>query len=70
MSLEDETGLANVIVWPSVQAEQRQPIFSAHLLAIKGELQSEMNVIHVIAKQARDYSHWLGELQTHSRDFR
>ena len=70
MSLEDETGITNLIVWPSVQAEQRQPVFSGHLLVVQGELQSEMNVIHVIAEKVRDYSHWLGKLSTPSRDFR
>ena len=70
MSLEDETGITNLIVWPSVQAEQRQPVFSGHLLVVQGELQSEMNVIHVIVEKVRDYSHWLGKLSTPSRDFR
>jgi error-prone DNA polymerase len=70
MSLEDETGITNLIVWPSVQTEQRQPVFCGHLLVVQGELQSEMSVIHVIAAKLRDYSHWLGKLSTSSRDFR
>jgi error-prone DNA polymerase len=70
MSLEDETGISNLIVWPSIQTEQRQPVFAAHLMVVEGELQNEMNVIHVIAEKVRDYSHWLGRLHTESRDFR
>jgi error-prone DNA polymerase len=70
MSLEDETGISNLIVWPSIQQQQRQAVFSAHLMVVQGELQSEMNVIHIIAEQVRDYSHWLGKLKTESRDFR
>jgi error-prone DNA polymerase len=70
MSLEDETGISNLIVWPSIQAQQRQPVFSAHLMVVQGELQNEMNVIHVIAEKVRDYSHWLGRLHVDSRDFR
>jgi error-prone DNA polymerase len=70
MSLEDETGISNLIVWPSIQTEQRQPVFSAHLMVVEGELQNEMNVVHVIAEKVRDYSHWLGRLHTESRDFR
>jgi error-prone DNA polymerase len=58
MSLEDETGLSNVIVWPSVQVALRQPVFAAHLMAVEGELQNEMNVIHVIAEKVGNYSHW------------
>jgi error-prone DNA polymerase len=70
MSLEDETGISNLIVWPSVQASQRAAVFMAHLMVVQGELQSEMSVIHVIAERVRDYSHWLGRIRTESRDFR
>ncbi|MDB6046837.1 MAG: dnaE2 [Gammaproteobacteria bacterium] len=41
MSLEDETGISNLIVWPGIQATQRQAVFMAHLM-VQGELQSEM----------------------------
>ena len=70
MSLEDETGISNLIVWPSVQLSQREALFSARMLVVQGELQNEMNVIHVIARKMRDYSHWLGRVRTDSRDFR
>jgi error-prone DNA polymerase len=69
MSLEDETGISNLIVWPSVQTRFRQAVFTARMLIIQGELQNEQNVTHVIVEQARDYSHWLGPLRTSSRDF-
>src|SRR5581483_6121674 len=70
MSLEDECGIANLIVWPAIQASQREAVFGARLMIVQGELQNEMNVIHVIAEQVRDYSHWLGRLSSDSRDFR
>jgi error-prone DNA polymerase len=57
MRLEDETGISNLIVWPSIQTEERQPVFAAHIMVVEGELQNEMNVIHVIAEKVRDYSH-------------
>jgi error-prone DNA polymerase len=41
-SLEDETGIANVITWRTVQESQRQAVFTARLIAVQGELQSEM----------------------------
>jgi error-prone DNA polymerase len=69
LSLEDETGIANLIIWPSVQETQRQALFFSRLLIAEGELQSESGVIHVITHRARDYSHWLGTLETSSRDF-
>jgi error-prone DNA polymerase len=70
MSLEDETGISNLIVWPSVQAAQRQAVFASSMIVVQGELQHEMGVIHVIAHKVRDYSRWLGSLATQSRDFR
>jgi error-prone DNA polymerase len=70
MSLEDETGISNLIVWPSVQIAQREPVFAAQMMVVQGELQNEMNVIHVVARKLRDYSHWLGRIRTDSRDFR
>jgi error-prone DNA polymerase len=70
MSLEDETGTINLIVWPSVQHSQREALFGARLMVVQGELQSELGVIHVIAQKMRDYSHWLGRVRVESRDFR
>lgn len=70
MSLEDETGISNLIVWPSIQLAQREAVFGARMMVVEGELQSELGVIHVIAEKIRDYSHWLGRLPVGSRDFR
>jgi len=70
MSLEDETGMSNLIVWPRVQQTQREAVFGARLMIVQGELQSELGVIHVIAEKVRDYSHWLGRVRAGSRDFR
>jgi error-prone DNA polymerase len=70
MSLEDETGISNLIVWPGVQESHCEAVFGARLMVVQGELQNEMNVIHVIARKMRDYSQWLGRVRTDSRDFR
>lgn len=69
MSLEDESGVTNLIVWPGVLQQQRQAVLASRLLIAQGEIQSESGVIHVIAEKVRDYSHWLGALPTRSRDF-
>lgn len=69
MSLEDETGISNLIVWPKIQTTQREAIFGARLIIVEGELQSASNVTHVIAEKIRDYTRWLGRLPTQSRDF-
>ena len=70
ISLEDETGISNLIMWPRVQQTQREAVFGARLMIVQGELQSELGVVHVIAEKVRDYSHWLGRLRSGSRDFR
>jgi len=70
VSLEDETGTANLIVWPKVLEQQRVPILGASLMVVEGQLQSEQGVIHIIAHKVRDYTAWLGQLAVSSRDFR
>ncbi|MFO1468460.1 MAG: hypothetical protein U1F35_18785 [Steroidobacteraceae bacterium] len=62
--------MSNLIVWPSVQTEQRQAVFASSMIVVQGELQHEMGVVHVIAHRVRDYSGWLGKIATRSRDFR
>jgi error-prone DNA polymerase len=64
-SIEDETGIANLIIWPSIQEEQRKE----NLGAVQGELQNEEGVVHVIAQRVHDRTHWLGQLAMASRDF-
>ena len=61
-TLEDETGVANVIVWPKLFERYRRETLGAKLLCITGELQREGIVIHVIAKKMRDLTHRLVDL--------
>lgn len=70
VSIEDETGVSNLIVWPKILEQQRTPVLGARLMVVEGQLQSEQGVIHVIAQKVRDYSAWLGSLEVNSRDFR
>jgi len=70
VTLEDETGQTNLIVWPGVATHQRRELLNASLLAVVGEVQREGEVQHVIAKQLADHSALLGNLVTKSRDFR
>jgi error-prone DNA polymerase len=69
LTLEDETGQVNVIVWQSVGREQRRAMVESRLLEVQGELQRQEGVMHVIAKRLIDRSPLLGELLTRSRDF-
>ncbi len=69
ITMEDETGVVNVIVWPSLIEKQRRIVVGARLLGVRGKVQREGEVIHVVASRLEDYSDWLGELSTSSRDF-
>jgi error-prone DNA polymerase len=69
MTLEDETGNINVIVWPKLLEQQRREVLSAPLLGVYGIWQREGEVKHLVAKRLVDMSHLLGRLTTSSRDF-
>ncbi len=69
VTLEDETGQANVIVWPKIAEAQRKPLLQSHLLIVSGIVQQQDGVLHLIAGRLEDRSAWLGELETKSRDF-
>ncbi|MFZ0424069.1 MAG: error-prone DNA polymerase [Xanthobacteraceae bacterium] len=56
MTLEDETDIANIIVWPKVFAENRRTVMTARFLAVRGRLQRAGLVIHVIAESFIDLS--------------
>jgi len=62
MTLEDETGVANIIVWPKTFERFRPLVLGARFVRIRGRLQSESNVIHVVAERVEDLTPWLGEL--------
>jgi error-prone DNA polymerase len=69
LTLEDETGNINVIVWPRVQEQFRAALMTAQLLLIKGTVESRDGVTHVIASGLYDHSHALSDLAVKSRDF-
>jgi error-prone DNA polymerase len=69
MTLEDETGSVNLIVWPRVLERQRQTLLQGQLLLVQGTLQREEDVIHVIVCRAKDHSDWLVGLEVRGRNF-
>jgi error-prone DNA polymerase len=69
ITLEDETGFINVVVWGRSAAEQRRVLLGAQLMAVHGHIEREGEVIHLIAGKLIDQSHLLGNLLTRSRDF-
>ncbi|AZZ99056.1 error-prone DNA polymerase [Pseudoalteromonas sp. R3] len=68
-TLEDDTGNINVVVWAGTARAQKQAYLSAKLLEVKGIVEKEGEVIHVIAGRLIDRSEVLGALHSKSRDF-
>ncbi|PKO89630.1 MAG: error-prone DNA polymerase [Betaproteobacteria bacterium HGW-Betaproteobacteria-10] len=69
VTLEDESGLVNVIVQAELVGKQHRELLGATLLGVYGQLQKEGEVVHLVAKRLVDLSSWLGRLETNSRDF-
>ena len=70
VTLEDDTGTVNVIVWPTVAEAQRRPLLASTLLTVFGVWQREGEVRHLVAKKLIDHSALLAGLASHSRNFR
>ena len=70
VTLEDETGAVNVIVWPAVVESQRRPLLGATLLTVYGQWQREGDVMHLVAMKMIDHSELLQGLASKSRNFR
>jgi error-prone DNA polymerase len=62
ITLEDETGIVNIVVWPKVFARNRRVVMTAQFLEVRGRLEREGLVIHVIADRLIDRSHELRAL--------
>lgn len=70
VTLEDEDGLVNVVVWRDLGERQRRVLIESRLLGVLGRLEAVDGVRHVIAGRLVDESALLGDLSTRSRDFR
>ncbi|HRE43416.1 MAG TPA: error-prone DNA polymerase, partial [Terricaulis sp.] len=69
MTMEDETGVSNIVVWPKVFEQFRREVLAGRLVAVDGPVQSESGVIHVIAERIHDWTPMLAQLSTqHSLD--
>ncbi|TFH75418.1 DNA polymerase III subunit alpha [Gammaproteobacteria bacterium LSUCC0112] len=69
LTLEDETGFINVVVWPSLLAHYYRQVHEASVMGITGKLQRADGVTHVIATVLVDLSHWFAGMSLQSRDF-
>ncbi|MDX1009345.1 DNA polymerase III subunit alpha [Sinorhizobium medicae] len=61
LTLEDETGMANAVVWPSLFERQRRVLMTASMMGIHGRIQREGDVVHLVAQRLFDFS---GELES------
>ena len=68
-TLEDETGVMNIIIWPKLFEAERRKVIGAKVLGVVGQVQSEDSVIHVVARQLIDLSGELAEISGHDEMF-
>ena len=69
VTLEDETGYVNVVVWSHVAARQRKELVLSRLMGVAGRVEKQGDVVHLIAGRLFDHSAMLGALHFGSRDF-
>jgi error-prone DNA polymerase len=69
VTLEDETGYVNLIVWNDLADRQRKELLGSRLLAVSGEVQRQGSIVHILARRLEDLSAMLGRLSTASHDF-
>lgn len=75
VTLEDETGFINAVVWQDLSERYRKPLLRSKLMSItgklqRGKLQREGDVIYIVARSLEDYTWLLWRSRTDSRDFR
>ena len=68
MTIEDETGIANAVVWPNALERFRKVVMTARLILIRGRIQRHQDIIHVVSARLEDRSDWLGELTEAAQD--
>jgi error-prone DNA polymerase len=69
VTLEDESGCMNVVVWRRLVESQRAELLGARLLGVHGVVERDGDVVHLVARRLVDHSALLGPLAAPSRDF-
>ncbi len=69
MTIEDETGIANIIVWEKTFQKYRRQVMGSRLVKVRGRLQNQSGVIHVVADHLEDITPMLGLLRREARRF-
>jgi len=63
ITIEDETGIANLVIWPKLYEKQRRVILSARMMAVHGRIQREGEVVHLVAHRVSDLSDSLASVK-------
>ena len=69
ITIEDETGVASLVIWPSLYERQRRIILAACMIAVQGRIQREGEVVHLVANQLTDMSTELASVGDHDDGF-
>ena len=70
MTIEDETGVANAVVWPRQLERFRKIVMTARLILIRGRIQRHEDIIHVVSARLEDASDWLFDLTEWATDMK
>lgn len=70
VTIEDETGPANIVVWPSLFEKRRRVVLGSSMMAINGRIQREGDVVHLVAQQVFDLSDDLSCLADRDMEFK
>ncbi len=70
MTVEDETGIANAVVWPKTLERFRKVVMGARLIVIHGRIQRHEDIIHVVSQRLEDRSDWLALLSEHGPEMK
>jgi error-prone DNA polymerase len=68
MTLEDETGVANTVVWANTLERFRKAVMTARLVLVRGRIQRHEDIIHIVSRSLEDKSQWLVELSDSALD--
>jgi error-prone DNA polymerase len=69
VTLEDETGCSNIVVWSALAERQRTELLGSRLLGVRGTIERDGEVVHVIARRLSDHSALIGSLDAPARNF-
>ena len=70
MTIEDETGVANAVVWPKMLERYRKVVMTARLILIEGRIQRHEDIIHIVTSKLEDNSDWLLRLSEWAADMK